>query len=114
MAFVVYPVKDVQRAVAFYRDTIGLTPADSFGEAWVEFDVGGTAFGVVGNTESIGIVPGSQFAAAFEVDNVAAMREKLADQTVTVSEVMDFPGCFTCFVTDPDGNRFALHERKIR
>lgn len=112
MAFVVYPASDVERAVAFYRDTIGLTPADSFGDAWVEFDVGGSTFEVVGNAQSIGLEPGTQFSAAFEVDDVATVRSSLAAKGVTVTDVMEFPACFSAFVTDPDGNRFALHQRK--
>jgi len=112
LAFVVYPVTNVERAVSFYRDTIGLTPADSFGDTWIEFDVGGSTFGVVGNAESIGLKPGTQFCAAFEVDDIAGMHASLVRKGVTISDVMDFPGCFTAFVTDPDGNRFALHERK--
>ena len=111
MAFVAYSVKDVPRAVAFYRDLIGLTPGDAWGEEWVEFDVGTTAFGV-GNGESIGIAPGSQFSAAFEVDDVAAMQQRLKDAGVEVGDVNESPVCWTCFVTDPEGNRFALHQRK--
>jgi predicted enzyme related to lactoylglutathione lyase len=112
IAFVAYSVNDVPRAVAFYRDVIGLKPSEtSFGDGWVEFDVGQTTFGI-GNGNSIGIVPGTQFSAAFEVDDVAAMRDSLVKQGVEASEVMESPVCFTTFVTDPDGNRFALHQRK--
>jgi len=112
VAFIAYSVKDVPRAVAFYRDVIGLKPgASEFGDQWVEFDVGTTTFGV-GNGESIGIIPGSQFSLALEVDDVSAVREKLVRHDVNVSDVMDGPVCRSCFVTDPDGNRFAIHQRK--
>ena len=111
IAFVAYSVTDVPRAVAFYRDTIGLEPGDSWGDQWVEFNVGSTAFGV-GNGESLGIKPGSSFSAAFEVDDVAAMQRKLKDAGVEVGDVNESPVCWTCFVTDPEGNRFALHQRK--
>jgi predicted enzyme related to lactoylglutathione lyase len=111
IAFVAYSVTDVPRAVAFYRDTIGLEPGDSWGDQWVEFNVGSTAFGV-GNGETLGIKPGSSFSAAFEVDDVAAMQQKLKDAGVEVGDVNESPVCWTCFVTDPEGNRFALHQRK--
>jgi extradiol dioxygenase family protein len=85
MAFVAYSVKDVPRATAFYRDIIGLVPGESsFGDAWIEFEVGDATFGI-GNGESIGIAPGSQFSAAFEVDDVKAMRDRLVAQNVSVS-----------------------------
>ena len=110
MAFVAYSVEDVPRAVAFYRDVIGLQPSDSgFGEEWVEFQVGDTTFGI-GNGASIGILPGSQFSAAFEVDDLARMRDDLIAAHVPVTEIFPSPVCASCFVTDPDGNRFALHQ----
>ena len=115
MAFVAYSVKDVQRSLAFYRDVVGLRPdqvtIERSGGHWIEFEVGGTTFGI-GNGESIGIAPGSQFSVAFEVDDVRAMRERLLAQDVPVTEVQDGPVCSSCFVTDPDGNRFALHQRE--
>ena len=98
MAFVSYPVTDIARAVAFYRDTIGLTPGESFGDSVVEFDIGNATFAV--DAESIG-VPGTQCSAAFEVDDIATMRAALAEKNVPVTEVMEFPPCFAAFVTDP-------------
>jgi predicted enzyme related to lactoylglutathione lyase len=46
------------------------------------------------------------------VDDIAATRHRLAANNVTVSEVYEFPPCFACFAKDPDGNNFALHQRK--
>ena len=57
MAFVAYSVRDVPAARAFYRDTMGLTPGDSFGDHWAEFELGNVTFGI-GNGEPLGIIPG--------------------------------------------------------
>lgn len=111
MAFVAYSVTDVPRAIAFYRDVIGLTPGDMFGERWAEFEVGGATFGI-GQGKSIGIQPGSQFSAVFEVDDLAGTREYLKERGVEVTDIRESPVCSSCFVTDPDGNRFGLHQRK--
>jgi predicted enzyme related to lactoylglutathione lyase len=111
MAFVAYSVADVPRAAAFYRDVVGLTPGDAFGDHWIEFNVGSTTFGI-GNGEALGIKPGTQFSAAFEVDDLAAMRQRLLDAGSDVTELHEAPSCTTCFATDPEGNRFALHQRK--
>jgi predicted enzyme related to lactoylglutathione lyase len=111
VAFVAYSVRDVPRAVAFYRDVVGLEPGESFGDHWVEFDIGPTAFGI-GNGEPLGFMPGSSTGAAFEVDDIAAMRDRLLQHGTKVTELYDFPNCQSCFVTDPEGNRFALHQRK--
>lgn len=111
MAFVAYSVRDVPRAIEFYRDVVGLKPSEMFSDRWAEFDLGNATFGV-GNGESIGIVPGSQFSATFEVDDITTARERLVGADVAVTEIWDTPVCQVCFVTDPDGNRFGLHQRK--
>ena len=90
---------------------VGLTPGQSFGDHWIEFDIGDATFGI-GNGESLGIAPGSSFAATFEVDDIAKERERLASLGVPVTEVHEFPACAAAFVTDPDGNKFGIHQRK--
>lgn len=111
IAFFAYSVRDVPRARAFYTETLGLRPGDSFGDHWIEFNVGNATFGI-GNGEAIGFEPGLSTGAAFEVDDMEAMRARLKASGVEVGELHDFPGCTTCFARDPEGNRFALHERK--
>ena len=113
MAFVAYSVRDVPAATAFYRDTIGLTPGESFSDHWVEFNVGSVAFGL-GNGEPLGILPGTSFSATFEVDDVAGERQRLMDLGVPVTDIHESPVCFSVFVTDPEGNRFGIHQRKPR
>jgi predicted enzyme related to lactoylglutathione lyase len=111
IAFFAYSVRDVPRARAFYSEVLGLKPGDSFGDHWVEFDVGSTSFGV-GNGEGLGFAPGASTGAAFEVDDLHAMRDLLLARGSEVSEVHEFPACMTCFASDPEGNRFALHQRR--
>lgn len=110
LAFIAYAVTDVPRAVAFYRDVVGLAPGKAFNDAYVEFNVGSTAFAVDG--EPAGYSPGSCSGVAFEVDDLDAARNRLLKHGATVSEMHDFPTCWICFAQDPDGNRFALHRRK--
>jgi predicted enzyme related to lactoylglutathione lyase len=111
VAFIAYSVKDVPAAIVFYRDVIGLKPGASFSDHWAEFDVGSIAFGL-GNGEPLGIMPGTSFSAVFEVDDVNAERARLETAGVPVSEVHESPVCFSVFVTDPEGNRFGIHQRK--
>ena len=111
IAFFAYSVRDVPRARAFYAETLGLKQGDSFGDHWIEFDVGNTTFGI-GNGEPLGFEPGSSTGAAFEVDDMQTMRERLKASGVEVGEVHEFPACITCFARDPEGNRFALHQRR--
>jgi len=111
VAFFAYSVRDVPAAAAFYRDTVGLKPGALVGDHWTEFAIGETTFGI-GNGESIGAPPGSSFGAAFEVDDVAQERERLVALGVPVTDVFESPVCYSAFVTDPEGNRFAVHQRK--
>jgi predicted enzyme related to lactoylglutathione lyase len=111
LAFVAYSVSDLPRAVAFYRDVVGLRPGQAFGEHWAEFDIGSTAFGV-GNGTPLGFIPGKSTGAMFEVDDIEAARERLiAGGAGNVSDVNDFPNCRSVFASDPEGNRFGLHQR---
>ena len=111
IAFVAYSVRDVPRAVTFYRDTIGLKLSDVFSDHWAEFDVGTATFGI-GDGTPLGIAPGSSFSTTFEVDDVRAERERLTAAGVPVTDLFESPMCWSCFVTDPEGNRFGLHQRK--
>jgi catechol 2,3-dioxygenase-like lactoylglutathione lyase family enzyme len=111
MAFVAYSVKDVPRARDFYRDILGLSVGESYGDHWVEFDVGHGTFGI-GDGTPLGFQPGASTGAAFEVDDIEDLRERLLAAGADASELHDFPSCTTCFAKDPEGNRFALHQRK--
>ncbi len=110
MAFVAYSVSDVPRASRFYQDVVGLQLGQSFGEHFVEFNVGSTTFAIDG--EPPGIAPGSSSGAAFEVDDVVAMRALLVERGVGVTDVHESPVCYFAFATDPDGNGFVIHQRK--
>jgi predicted enzyme related to lactoylglutathione lyase len=112
IAFTMYPVTDVPRAVAFYRDALGLTPAGLDLEYWVEFDVGGGTFGV-GSFEQVG-TPGSAQSLALEVADLDALRSSLAARGITASEPHDFAACRISVVRDPDGNQVWLHQTKPR
>ncbi len=110
LAFVAYSVRDVPAAITFYRDVVGLQPGDMFGDHWAEFNVGSATLGI-GNGEPLGYEPGKSTGASFEVDDIAAMRDRLVQHGIEVSEIQSFPGCSACFAADPEGNKFALHQR---
>jgi len=111
IAFFAYSVRDVARARAFYRETLGLEPGDAFDDHWVEFNVGNATFGI-GNGEGLGFAPGSSTGAMFEVDDIEAMRDRLKASGVEVGDLQQFPACTACFARDPEGNRFGLHQRR--
>lgn len=108
IAFVAYAVRDVPRAVAFYRDVVGLGTPHPFNDGYVEFDPGESAFAVDGDPPP-GCEPGTCSGVAFDVDDIDALRERLLAHGASVSEVYQFPSCRAAFASDPDGNRFVLH-----
>lgn len=114
VAFIVYYVRDMERARRFYGETLGLRAGDVFNDDWVEFDVGNATFALDATGEALGIEPGSSSGAGFEVDDIAAVRARLTNGGAHVTEIYEFPPCMACFARDPDGNRFTLHQRKRR
>ncbi len=112
VAFTMYPVTDMPRAVAFYADVLGLKKGDIEAPFWVEFDLGGSTFGV-GNFEQVG-APGSAQSLAIEVSDMTAYRTGLDAHGVTSSEPYETPLCFMSSVKDPDGNTIWLHQAKSK
>ncbi|HLI96283.1 MAG TPA: VOC family protein [Candidatus Baltobacteraceae bacterium] len=112
LAFVAYYVRDVPRARQFYGEVLGLRPGQWFNDLWIEFDLGNATFALDGTAEELGITPGTSMGAAFEVDDVESVRQRIIDAGAEVSEIHEFPPCWACFARDPEGNRFVIHKRK--
>jgi predicted enzyme related to lactoylglutathione lyase len=112
--FVVYTVPDMEQAVAFYRDTMGIEPDFvEEGSFWTEFDTQPVAFALCAPQ------PGGEWswhgtpAAALAVDDVCAAVEALRSRGVTIlNEPVETSVCHMAFVEDPFGNRVCLHQRK--
>jgi predicted enzyme related to lactoylglutathione lyase len=112
IAFTMYPVTDLPRAVAFYRDALGLPTTDVQSDYWVEFDVAGATFGI-GNFEQVG-TPGTAQSLALEIPDLDDFRKRLAERGVEATEPHDLQFCRISVVRDPDGNQVWLHQTKPR
>jgi catechol 2,3-dioxygenase-like lactoylglutathione lyase family enzyme len=112
MAFTMYPVTDMQRAIAFYRDALGLHPTDFASDYWVEFDVAGATFGI-GNFDQVG-TPGSAQSLALEIADLPSFRAALSGHGVESSEPYELGACWLSTVKDPDGNSIWLHQVKAK
>ncbi len=101
---VYYVVPDMNAALAFYRDTLGLAIKFQDGDKWTQFDVGGTQVALA--TPAPGQVdPGQNATVVLQVDDLTATRAQLAAQDIAVSEIIGMGGhgsFFTC--RDPAGN----------
>lgn len=114
--FVYYQTGDIDRAIAFYRDTLGLELEGYYEQMrWAEFDAGNTTL-VLNDPSILGVGieprPGGG-AAALAVEDLADAMEELGGQGVTVVfPAQESPICHLACIEDPDGNHVWLHQRK--
>jgi len=110
--FIPIPVKDTARAVAFYRDVLGLK-LERAHEDWAEFSLGDNTVGLV-RPEAYGgsFQPLSFSAPAFHVDDVDKAMAEL--ETKGVKAVKDDTGvCHMVHFKDTEGNALLLHNRYV-
>ncbi len=109
VAFTMYPVTDMPRAVRFYEERIGLAKSGLESPYWVEFDLDGATFGI-GNFEQVGVA-GSAQSLALEIPDLEALIGDLRANGIAVDEPTALAHCRIAVVRDPDGNRIWLHQR---
>ncbi len=111
--FVPLPSRDIEAAVRFYGETLGLhrsvyRPERNF----AEFETGNLTLSVI-NAEAMGIghhPVGTHI--ALHVDDVQSARAELEARGVAFDgEVLDTGVCHMAFFHDPDGNALMLHHR---
>jgi predicted enzyme related to lactoylglutathione lyase len=108
--FVVVKVSDLERSVAFYRETLGLDlPMNEDGPVWKEFGTPPVGMALFRDPAD----PGVNGLIALAVDDVAAAAEELRGKGVkVVLEPIEWPVCYQAVIEDPDGNVLILHQRK--
>jgi predicted enzyme related to lactoylglutathione lyase len=108
-----YYVSDPARAIAFYRDVLGLTPTEIDEEArGAEFTLpDGTTFGVWRPGDE---GPFSGGAIMFAVGDADAAVAQIRERGTEVSAPIETPVCRMAFCKDPDGNPIIIHQRKVR
>jgi catechol 2,3-dioxygenase-like lactoylglutathione lyase family enzyme len=113
--FISVPVTDMDRAKAFYGDTLGLPQVnEESGQGFPEYQLGENVSVYLLNMEAIG----SSFTAphtahiALRVPDVAEAREELEAKGVQFDgDILDTTVCHMAFFRDPDGNAIMLHRR---
>ena len=118
--FVVYGVSSFDRALPFYRDTLGLKLSGEpvYGEdgaSWAEFDVAPVTLAIGTPPWADAPQPEARSGAkvALAVPDVNAAAEELKGKGVPVLwGPVETPTCFMAGIADPDGNVLWLHQRK--
>ena len=107
---VYYWTADMDRAVKFYQEVLGLPLVRRDGSQWAEFDAGAVRFALHGAVHGHPSEPGGTV--MFRVDDLDAARAALEARGVEfadhVGEVEGFAR-FASFL-DPDGNRIDIVE----
>ena len=107
--FVSVPVRDLERAKAFYGETLGIAPNPSAHESYPEFETGNLTIALL--IPSGDFTPASS-SIALRVPDVAGARKQLEDSGVDFDgETLDTGVCHMAFFKDPDGNGLLLHRR---
>ena len=109
--FVSVPVQDIERAKAFYRDTLGMH-SPSWDSAWPEIETGNVSLYLVDPTAY-----GTEFKPhgahiALRVPDVAEARRALEEKGIEFDgDVLDTGVCHMAFFRDSEGNALMLHHR---
>jgi predicted enzyme related to lactoylglutathione lyase len=111
--FIGLPTHDLEAAVAFYGDTLGLPRSVYMPERnFAEFETGNLTLNLM-NAEKMGL-PHVTFTnpLALHVDDVPAARAALEQKGVSFrGDTFDTGVCHMAFFEDPDGNALMLHHR---
>lgn len=114
--FVYYQTSDIEKAIEFYRDTLGMELNGYFEEVkWAEFNAGNATFAI---NDPSAFDPNAKAQAggaaiAFAVEDVEEFVKQLEAKGVTVTiPTNETPVCHFACISDPDGNTIWLHNRK--
>jgi predicted enzyme related to lactoylglutathione lyase len=108
-----YMVKDASRAIAFYRDVLGLEPVNVYPEnRGAEYELpDGTTFGLWGGGGRVMPFQPSN-GILFAVDDLDAAVSALKARGIPVVMERETPSCFMAMINDTEGNTVVLHKRK--
>jgi predicted enzyme related to lactoylglutathione lyase len=111
--FVGVPTRDLQAAVEFYGETLGLPRSVYLKERnYAEFETGNLTLSVF-DAEGFGLEHRvNPNAMALQVADVEEVRRVLEGRGVEFAgETLDTGVCHMAFFSDPDGNAMMLHHR---
>ena len=108
------PVSDVDRAKAFYTETIGFHADHDYQVTdelrFVQLTPPGSACSIAIGTGLTEMTPGSIKGLQMVVADIQEAREELVRHGADVSEIEVYPWGSFVFLSDPDGNTWALQQ----
>jgi len=116
LAHACFTVTDLEKAIAFYRDGLGLSTAFDFANdegrrTGVYLHVGGRNFIELFEGQLKDRADGQSFRhICLEVDDIEATVAEIKARGIEVSAIkMGKDHSYQAWITDPDGNRIELH-----
>jgi predicted enzyme related to lactoylglutathione lyase len=111
--FVGMPTTDLERAAAFYGQTLGLPRSVFLPERhYAEFETGNVTLSVYNPTEMGMEHHVNPNPIALHVEDMPRARATLEERGVEFSgDTLDTSVCHMAFFADPDGNALMLHHR---
>ncbi len=108
-----YMVKDARRAIAFYRDVLGLEPSRLYPEdRGAEYDLpDGSTFCLWGGGGKVMPFQPSN-GILFAVDDLDAAVASVKNRGIQVLMESETPNCRMAMIHDTEGNCVFLHKRK--
>lgn len=108
-----YMVKDAPRAIAFYREVLGMEPVLTYpDDRGAEYELAdGTTFGLWGGGGAVMPFQPSN-GILFAVDDFEAAVSAVKSRGVPVMIQHETPNCFMAMIHDTEGNVVTLHKRK--
>lgn len=108
-----YWTVDMDAAVAFYRDVLGLPLLRRDGDAWAEFDAGPVRFAMHGRAPDQPVPPGGT--AVFEVEDLDSARRELERRGARFEDAAGEIEGYARFASlrDPDDNLLQIIEYRV-
>jgi catechol 2,3-dioxygenase-like lactoylglutathione lyase family enzyme len=106
---VYFVVHDVEQAVRFYRDVLGLKQKFRDGDRWVAFDVGGTTLAVAGPEEAP-LIGGTGPFVSLRTDDLDGLVAQLRQRGAEVTDPIGTGHERRAHLTVPGGTAIVLYE----
>lgn len=114
LELIAIPVTDVDRAKSFYADQLGFTVDHDHQVSdelrFVQLTPPGSACSIAIGAGTTTGVPGSAQGVQLVVEDIEAARAELTGRGVEVSDYDDQPWSSFVYLTDPDGNGWAIQQ----
>lgn len=104
-----YYVRDMKKAVAFYREQVGLTPLME-SDGWTEFSLAGHSLCLHAMGDKVVTAGATQL--IMQVDDIQKVVGRLKEKRVTFTSEINSTGCGFCAeFKDVDGNAVGLYQK---